>query len=261
MNTNTRSIQALKIIGINKNMMAKTIFHSAETRGHANHVWLDAHHSFSFASYHDKNRMNFGVLRVLNDDKISGGMGFGSHPHNNMEIITIPLEGQLLHKDNMGNNGEVINPGDIQVMSAGTGVVHSEFNNTKANLKLLQIWVIPNKQNVKPRYGQITLNPSDRKNKFQQILSPNENDEGVWIHQDAWFFLGVFESNQSQTYTIKKNGNGVYAFLISGNATINGQELKTRDAYGIWGTDAFDITITSDNTEILLMDVPMEFPN
>jgi len=240
--------------------MAKSVFHAAETRGHANHGWLDAHHSFSFAGYQDRDRMHFGVLRVLNDDKIAGGMGFGSHPHDNMEIITIPLEGQLLHKDNMGNNGEVINPGDIQVMSAGTGVVHSEYNNTKSDLKLLQIWLFPNKQNVTPRYGQISLNVADRKNKFQQILSPSEADEGVWIHQDAWFSLGVFEKNKSENYKIKKQGNGVYAFMISGSATINGQELKTRDAYGIWDTESFDINITSDNTEILLMDIPMELP-
>ena len=240
--------------------MAKSVFHAAETRGHANHGWLDAHHSFSFAGYQDRDRMHFGVLRVLNDDKIAGGMGFGSHPHDNMEIITIPLEGQLLHKDNMGNNGAVINPGDIQVMSAGTGVVHSEYNNTKTDLKLLQIWLFPNKQNVTPRYGQVSLNLADRKNKFQQILSPSETDEGVWIHQDAWFSLGVFEKDKAERYTIKKPGNGVYAFVISGTATINGQELKTRDAYGIWDTDSFDINIASDNTEVLLMDVPMELP-
>lgn len=240
--------------------MAKSVFHSADTRGHANHGWLDAHHSFSFAGYQDRNRMNFGVLRVLNDDKIAGGMGFGSHPHDNMEIITIPLEGQLLHKDNMGNTGEVILPGDVQVMSAGTGVVHSEYNNGKTDLKLLQIWLFPNKQNVSPRYGQVSLNVADRVNKFQQILSPNENDEGVWIHQDAWFFLGKFDKNKTETYTIKKPGNGVYAFVISGSASINGQSLNTRDAYGIWETDKFDITINDDNTEILLMDVPMELP-
>ncbi len=238
----------------------KHIFHSAETRGHANHGWLDAHHSFSFAGFQDRNRMHFGVLRVLNDDKIAGGMGFGSHPHDNMEIITIPLEGQLLHKDNMGNDGEVILPGDVQVMSAGTGVVHSEYNNGKTDLKLLQIWLFPNKQNVKPRYGQVSLNVADRQNKFQQILSPNENDEGVWIHQDAWFFLGKFDKDKTETYTVKKPGNGVYAFLISGSANINGQELKIRDAYGVWETDAFDIKINGDNTEILLMDIPMELP-
>lgn len=240
--------------------MAKSVFHSAETRGHANHGWLDAHHSFSFAGYQDRDRMHFGVLRVLNDDKIAGGMGFGSHPHDNMEIITIPLEGQLLHKDNMGNNGAVINPGDVQVMSAGTGVVHSEYNNTASDLKLLQIWLFPNKQNVTPRYGQVSLNVADRKNKFQQVLSPNEHDEGVWIHQDAWFSLGVFDKDRTETYNIKKSGNGVYAFLISGSATINGQELKTRDGYGIWDTASFELNITSDNTEILLMDIPMDLP-
>lgn len=240
--------------------MAKHVFHSADTRGHANHGWLDAHHSFSFAGYQNRDRMHFGVLRVLNDDKIAGGMGFGAHPHDNMEIITIPLEGQLLHKDNMGNEGEVLVAGDVQVMSAGTGVVHSEYNNGKADLKLLQIWLFPNKQNVSPRYGQISLNAADRENKFQQILSPNETDEGVWIHQDAWFFLGKFGKDRTEHYTVKRKGNGVYAFVISGSASINGQELKTRDAYGIWETDGFDIAIHDDNTEILLMDVPMELP-
>ncbi len=238
----------------------KHIFHSAETRGHANHGWLDAHHSFSFAGYQDKTRMHFGVMSVLNDDKIAVGMVFGSHTHDNMEIITIPLEGQLLHKDNMGNTGEVILPGDVQVMSAGTGVVHSEYNNGKTDLKLLQIWLFPNKQNVKPRYGQVSLNVADRQNKFQQVLSPNENDEGVWIHQDAWFFLGKFDKDKTETYHIKKQGNGVYAFILSGSATINGQVLNTRDGYGIWETEAFDIKMNADNTEILLMDIPMELP-
>jgi redox-sensitive bicupin YhaK (pirin superfamily) len=240
--------------------MAKSVFHSADTRGHANHGWLDAHHSFSFAGYQNRDRMHFGVVRVLNDDKIAGGMGFGAHPHDNMEIITIPLEGQLLHKDNMGNDGEVLIAGDVQVMSAGTGVVHSEYNNGKTDLKLLQIWLFPNKQNVTPRYGQIRLNMADRQNKFQQILSPNENDEGVWIHQDAWFHLGKFDKDRTETYSIKKPGNGVYAFVISGSVTINGQELKTRDGYGIWDTDKFDLKTNEDNTEILLMDIPMELP-
>lgn len=240
--------------------MANYIFHSANSRGHANHGWLDAHHSFSFAGYQNRDRMHFGVLRVLNDDKIAGGMGFGAHPHDNMEIITIPLEGQLLHKDNMGNTGEVLVAGDVQVMSAGTGVVHSEYNNGKTDLKLLQIWLFPNKQNVKPRYGQIRLNVAERQNRFQQILSPNEHDEGVWIHQNAWFSLGKFDTGREEHYSIRRPGNGVYAFLISGKAVINGQELHARDAYGIWDTDGFDIRFLENDTEILLMDVPMALP-
>jgi quercetin 2,3-dioxygenase len=168
----------------------KTIFHSSSSRGHANHGWLKSHHSFSFANYYNPEKIHFGALRVLNDDYVAPGMGFGEHPHQNMEIISIPLEGDLEHKDSMGNV-TVIKHGDIQVMSAGTGVYHSEYNKSKSNsVKFLQIWVIPNKENVKPRYDQITLNLKDRENKLQQILSPDANDEGVWIHQDAWFHLG-----------------------------------------------------------------------
>jgi len=237
--------------------MENTIIHKANTRGHADHGWLNAYHSFSFASWYNPERVQFGALRVLNDDTIAAGMGFGTHPHDNMEIITIPLEGDLAHKDSMGNT-ETIKSGDIQVMSAGTGVKHSEFNpNADQRTKLLQIWVYPNKQNVEPRYQQITLNPEDRKNKLQQILSPNANDSGVWIHQDAWFYLGKFDKGVSATYNFKKEGNGVYAFILSGTITINGQELETRDGFGIWNTNSFDIKATSD-AEFLLMEIPMQ---
>jgi len=237
--------------------MENTIIHKANTRGHADHGWLNAYHSFSFASWYNPERVQFGALRVLNDDTIAAGMGFGTHPHDNMEIITIPLEGDLAHKDSMGNT-ETIKSGDIQVMSAGTGVKHSEFNpNADQRTKLLQIWVYPNKQNVEPRYQQITLNPEDRKNKLQQILSPNAGDSGVWIHQDAWFHLGKFDKGVSATYNFKKEGNGVYAFILSGTITINGQELETRDGFGIWNTNSFDIKATSD-AEFLLMEIPMQ---
>jgi quercetin 2,3-dioxygenase len=170
--------------------MKNTILHKASTRGHADHGWLNAHHTFSFASYYNQDRVQFGVLRVLNDDIVASGMGFGTHPHDNMEIITIPLEGDLAHKDSMGNT-EVIKFGDVQVMSAGTGIQHSEFNpNNDKRTNLLQIWVFPKYRNVEPRYQQITLDTSDRNNKLQQILSPNADDAGVWIHQDAWFHMG-----------------------------------------------------------------------
>jgi redox-sensitive bicupin YhaK (pirin superfamily) len=173
-----------------------------------------------------------------------------------MEIISIPLEGDLEHKDSMGNK-TVIKNGDIQVMSAGTGIQHSEYNKNKDNLvKFLQIWVFPNKKNVTPRYDQITLKEADRHNKLQQILSPSADDEGVWIHQDAWFHLGKFDKGTKQNYAIKRNGNGVYAFILNGNVTINGQELAARDGLGIWNTDSLDITADS-NSEFLLMDVPM----
>ncbi|UPQ80030.1 pirin family protein [Flavobacterium azooxidireducens] len=237
--------------------MKNTILHKANERGHADHGWLNAYHSFSFANWYNPDKVQFGVLRVLNDDTVAGGMGFGAHPHDNMEIITIPLEGDLAHKDSMGNT-ETIKFGDVQVMSAGTGIRHSEFNpNADKRTKLLQIWLFPNKQNVEPRYQQITLDVNDRQNKLQQILSPNPEDAGVWIHQDAWFHLGKFEKGLTENYTIKREGNGVYAFVISGSVTINGQTLETRDALGVWDTEKLEITSTSD-AEILLMDVPME---
>lgn len=238
-------------------IMENTVLHRAETRGHANHGWLNSHHSFSFANYHNPERMHFGVLRVLNDDEVAAGMGFGTHPHNNMEIISIPLEGDLEHKDSMGNTA-VIKKGDIQVMSAGTGVQHSEYNRNKDRLtKFLQIWVFPNKQSVEPRYDQITLNEADRENKLQQILSPNPEDEGVWIHQDAWFHLGKFDKGITTEYSIKKEGNGVYAFILEGSFTINGIELNRRDGLGVWDVDNIQIESTSGNSEMLLMEVPM----
>lgn len=232
------------------------ILHKANTRGHANHGWLNAYHSFSFASYYNPERTHFGVLRVLNDDTVAPGMGFGTHPHDNMEIITIPQSGDLEHKDSMGNVG-VINHGEVQVMSAGTGIQHSEYNKNKdKELKLLQIWVIPNKKNVEPRYDQIKLNLADRKNKLQQILSPNQNDEGSWIYQDAWFHMTDLDAGKSLTYNLKKKGNGVYCFILEGDVTINGQDLNRRDGLGITNTNTFEIKATS-HTEILLMEVPM----
>jgi redox-sensitive bicupin YhaK (pirin superfamily) len=236
--------------------MKNTVLHKAETRGHANHGWLNSYHTFSFANYYNPERMNFGVLRVLNDDSIEAGMGFGTHPHDNMEIISIPLEGDLEHKDNMGNVS-VIKYGDVQVMSAGTGIQHSEYNRNKDKLgKFLQIWVIPNKENITPRYGQITLNIEDRHNKLQQIISPNAEDAGLWIHQDAYFHLGKFDKGVNVDYNIKIKGNGVYAFILSGDVTIDDQKLNTRDGFGIWNTDKISIKADS-NSEFLLMEVPM----
>lgn len=238
--------------------MAQFVLHKSNTRGHANHGWLDAHHTFSFANYHQPDRMHFGVLRVLNDDRIDGGMGFGAHPHDNMEIITIPLQGALAHKDSMGNSA-VVQHGDIQVMSAGTGIQHSEVNASKDEaVKLLQIWLFPNKKNVTPRYGQLTLDTAERHNNFQQILSPDLDDAGVWIHQDAWFSLGRFDEGFETNYQLKRKGNGVYAFVINGNVTIDGQELNTRDGLGIWDTDVISFKANTADAEVLLMDVPME---
>ena len=237
--------------------MKNTVLHQADTRGIANLGWLNSHHTFSFSHYYNPDRMNFGVLRVLNDDTVAPGMGFGTHPHQNMEIISIPLEGDLEHQDSMGNK-TVIKNGDIQVMSAGTGVQHSEYNKNKdSQVKFLQIWVIPNQKNTTPRYDQITLNPEDRKNKLQQILSPSPEDEGVWIHQDAWFHLGKFDKDVAATYELKKEGNGLYVFVLKGSIAVDGQELDTRDGFGIWDFKTVDIKATSD-AEFLLMEVPME---
>ena len=237
--------------------MANQLIHKAGTRGHADHGWLRTNHTFSFADYYNPERVHFGALRVLNDDYIAGGMGFGTHPHDNMEIITIPLEGDLEHKDSMGN-GTVIKHGDVQVMSAGTGFTHSEYNHNKTKpVQLLQIWVFPNKRNVTPRYDQITLDVNQRRNKLQQILSPNSDDEGVWIHQDAWFHIGRFDQNFETTYTWKKQGNGVYVFVIKGDITVNGTALNERDGSGIWNTDSMSIQANSADAELLSIEVPM----
>lgn len=234
----------------------KTVLHTADTRGHANHGWLNANHSFSFANYYDPSRMHFGVLRVLNDDAIDGGTGFGMHPHDNMEIITIMLEGALEHKDNMGNTG-VIKPGEVQVMSAGTGVYHSEYNHNKnEKAKLFQIWIFPNKRNVTPRYDQMQLELSERKNNWQKIVEPGPVEKGLWIHQDAWMHIGQFDAGTETTYKIKREGNGAYIMVVSGSIEVNGQTLNRRDALGISETDVINLKATTD-AEVLIVDVPM----
>lgn len=236
--------------------MENTILHKADTRGKADHGWLKSYHTFSFANYYNPERMHFGVLRVLNDDRVEAGMGFGTHPHDNMEIISIPLEGDLEHKDSMGNVA-VIKNGDVQVMSAGSGITHSEYNkNRDKQVKFLQIWVFPNKKNVTPRYDQITLKEEDRHNKLQQIISPDANDAGAWIHQNAWFHLGKFDKGVKTEYSLKAKGNGVYVFVLSGDVSVNDQPLSTRDGFGIWNTASLSIAAGS-NAEFLIMDVPM----
>ena len=238
----------------------KTVIHRSQTRGQANHGWLKANHTFSFANYYNPERMNFGVLRVLNDDHIAGGMGFGTHPHDNMEIITIPLSGQVTHKDSMGNSG-VISAGEVQVMSAGTGIQHSEFNNNKdEDLKLLQIWLIPNKKQVIPRYDQLNYLSNGSKSSFTQILSPTAEDEGVWIHQNAWFHLGKMKPSETHTYQLNDSKNGVYAFIIEGQATIENESLLKRDGMGIWDSTEIKIKSNTEST-ILLMEVPMDINN
>jgi len=235
----------------------KTILHKAETRGHANHGWLDTYHSFSFAGYYDQERIHFGALRVLNDDTIAGGEGFGTHPHDNMEIITIPLQGDLKHKDSMGNEG-VIKSGDLQVMSAGSGIEHSEFNaNSDKEVKLLQIWLFPAKKNVKPRYDQISLKDFEEEDSFFQILSPNKNDQGVWIHQNAWFHMGNLKSGWDGEYTLKGENHGVYIFVIEGSVSVENQRLNNRDGMGITGIKKFTMQAAVES-KVLLMEVPMQ---
>ncbi|HPW98468.1 MAG TPA: pirin family protein [Flavobacterium sp.] len=237
--------------------MKNTVLHKANTRGNANHGWLNAYHSFSFASWYNPERVQFGVLRVLNDDTIAAGMGFGTHPHDNMEIITIPLEGDLAHKDSMGN-AATIKTGDVQVMSAGTGIQHSEFNpNADQQTKLFQIWLFPKTRNVEPRYQQITLDKSLEKNDFAQILSPNADDAGVWIHQDAWFYLSDFDKDFSKKLPLKKEGNGFYIMNIEGEIEVNGEKLEKRDAIGIWETAELEIKANT-TAKFLIMEIPME---
>lgn len=233
----------------------KSILHRAESRGHADHGWLESYHSFSFANYYNPERMSFGVLRVLNDDRIAAGTGFGTHPHENMEIISIPLSGSLKHKDGMGNK-TIIKAGEIQVMSAGTGIQHSELNGSSSEeARFLQIWIIPNTRNVLPRYDQILI-PENRLNSLVQVVSPNENDDGVWIHQNAWFHIGHFSIETGIDYRLRDSGNGVYIFVLEGTAVVAGNQLSRRDGLGIWNVDTLSITCSS-STYVLVMEVPM----
>ena len=233
----------------------KKIFHSASSRGEANHGWLHAKHSFSFANYFNPERIQFGALRVLNDDTVAPGMGFGTHPHDNMEIVTIPLEGALEHKDSMDNVG-VIEADEIQVMSAGTGVYHSEYNRNKDQaVSLLQIWVFPNEQNVKPRYDQKNIKDLKKVNALYPVVTPDPEAPGMWIYQDAWFHMGDFDTTTELEYDLHKKGNGVYAFLIEGTAEIAGETLQKRDALGVWDTDSFSLK-ANPHSRILLIEVP-----
>ena len=233
-----------------------SVLHKANSRGFADHGWLKSNHTFSFANYYNPERVHFGVLRVLNDDKVAGGKGFSTHPHDNMEIISIPLSGDLEHKDSMGNTA-VIKEGDVQVLSAGTGIFHSEYNkNADAEVQFLQIWLFPNKKQVAPRYDQITISDILKENELSQILSPNQDDQGVWVHQNAWFHLGKFTQETTLDYSLKNSENGVYAFVLEGNLQINDQELSTRDGFGVWNTESIHIT-AKEGSKVLLMEVPM----
>lgn len=239
----------------------KTTLIRASSRGHAYHGWLDTYHTFSFANYYNPNQMNFGALRVINDDIILGGEGFGTHPHDNMEIITIPLYGDLEHKDSMGHV-EVIKAGEVQVMSAGSGITHSEYNSSENKpVNLFQIWVFPNQKNVAPRYDQREFDFLHNKNKLIQVVGPksDSSNTALWIHQDAWFNTGVFDKGREIDYHIQKDGNGVFAMVVEGEFTIEGQKLYHRDGFGISDIKNIKITADTENAHILLMDVPMIF--
>lgn len=235
------------------------IHHPAASRGHTNQGWLQSCHTFSFAGYYNPARMHFGVLRVLNDDTVAPGRGFGTHPHDNMEIISIPLSGDLQHRDNMGN-AAIIRQGDIQIMSAGTGITHSEMNaNPDKAVQFLQIWVFPEQQNVQPRYGQLTLDTARMHNNLLQVLSPNPDDDGLWMHQQAWFHMGTFDAGFATTYQLRRPGNGVYAFVLEGQLTIAGTPMNSRDGLGITETQTCTIEAHA-NARLLLMEVPLQIP-
>ena len=231
------------------------VIHKAEDRGHANHGWLDAHHSFSFANYYNPERTRFGVLRVLNDDIIQGGEGFGTHPHDNMEIITIPLTGELAHKDSTGNK-EVIRKNEVQIMSAGSGLTHTEFNNSKTDeINLLQLWVFPKERNIKPRYDQKVFEPADRQNKIQTLVSPKD-ENALWINQDAYFSRADIDKEVDVEYELNTKKNGVYIFVIEGKVEIDGELLSKRDAMGVTEADKIKIT-AKEKSEVLLIEVPL----
>lgn len=237
----------------------KKIIHKAITRGQANHGWLQANHSFSFANFYDSNRTQFGALRVLNDDLIEPSMGFGTHPHNNMEIITIPLSGVLKHKDNMANDWIPVLPGEVQVMSAGTGVQHSEINGSvNEDLSLFQIWILPEKKGVSPRYDQKKFSDIDRKNKLQIVVSSFNSDDqnSLKIHQDAQISRIDLDEDSSFNYALKSKNHGIYVMNIFGDFEIDTIKLNFRDAMGIYDTDSFDIKATTAS-QILFIEVPM----
>lgn len=234
----------------------KTTLHKANTRGHANHGWLDSYHTFSFAGYHEPSRVHFGLLRVLNDDIVKGGMGFGQHPHDNMEIVSIPLSGALEHRDNTGGHA-IIRSGEVQIMSAGSGIAHSEKNaSAKDEVNFLQIWVFPKERNIQPRYDQKVFEKSNRINRFQTVVAPDQKDEALWINQDAWFTLTSLTPGTSLNYAVHKEGNGVYAFVIDGELTIGDQALSRRDGLGIQDAASFQLQ-AKQATELLLIEVPM----
>jgi len=234
----------------------KTILHKAETRGHANHGWLDSYHTFSFAGYYEPTRVHFGLLRVLNDDVVTGGMGFGQHPHDNMEIVSIPLNGALEHRDNTGGHA-IIRSGEVQIMSAGSGLAHSEKNASDTeSVNFLQIWVVPKERNITPRYEQRVFEKEARRNKIQTVVSPHKDNGALWINQDSWFSLATIDKGTTLEYTVHKTQNGVYLFVIEGSVNAAGEDLSRRDGLGVYDTGKLTLQGKEDS-EVLLIEVPM----
>lgn len=237
------------------------VIHRSSDRGHANHGWLDTHHTFSFANWYNPNQMHFGVLRVLNDDIVAPEKGFGQHPHADMEIVSIPLRGALTHRDTMGN-AQAITTGEVQVMSAGTGLQHSEFNESREEeVNFLQLWIFPEKRGVEPRYEQKKFESENRVNGWQQVVRPREEEgDGLWINQNAYMHLVDLESGKSSDYTVNSSGNGVYFFVIDGEVAIGDEQLNRRDGIGVWDVDSISVSASKD-AQILAIEVPMELPN
>ena len=234
----------------------RKILHKAGTRGHADHGWLNTHHTFSFAGYYDPARMNFGSLRVLNDDIVAGGEGFGSHPHENMEIISIPLKGSLEHKDNAGNKG-VIKAGDVQIMSAGTGIVHSEYNHSRnEDVNFLQLWIFPREKDIQPRYEQKYFDAAGRKNKVQTIVSPDKENGSLWINQDAWLSRISLDEGKELSYELHGPDYGTYIFVLDGILKVEDEVLGKRDGLGLEDTSVINMAAET-NAEVLLIEVPM----
>ena len=233
----------------------KQVIHQSDTRGHFNYGWLDTHHTFSFASYHNRERMNFGTLRVLNDDIIKPSQGFGMHPHDNMEIITIVLKGALEHRDSIGYVS-VIKENEVQVMSAGKGLYHAEYNHSEnEDVSILQIWIFPREQNLESRYDQQIFNSDHYSNHFAVLVNP-DHERKLFIRQDAWVLRGNLQQNTEIDYSIRRKENGLYVFVIDGEAMIAGSKLKSRDGAGFWETGLVHFQASSD-CDLLLLDVPM----
>jgi len=236
--------------------MNDSVYHPADSRGLADHGWLLSRHTFSFADYHDPERVRFGLLRVINDDIVKPSMGFGTHPHENMEIVSIPLSGSLRHQDSMGNR-HIITAGEVQIMSAGSGLTHSEYNNSDSEeVNFLQIWVFPEQRDIAPRYGQKRFEPADRRNRFQTLVAPERNNDAIWINQQAWFSMADLEAGSALSYVKRRPESGVYLFVIEGELTANGHPLAKRDGLGLSGPE--DITLQAETAaEVLAIEVPL----